>query len=156
MKLRSVLQECTFDNEFKRSPLVYQVWWIPLLLVYWVLIMRALRFDMTRCWSNITCLLNQQFFFLVDSCYTVCWSSCVTEKIIWTAHWDLGEISENTSPSMHFLLLWEILLNSFIFFPCCSSLPLVLWMKSGWLNLSLQCLLDMLKIKHRLVLESLK
>ncbi|KAJ6397056.1 hypothetical protein OIU77_021987 [Salix suchowensis] len=24
MKLRSVLQECTFDNEFKRSPLVYQ------------------------------------------------------------------------------------------------------------------------------------
>lgn len=25
MKLRSVLQECTFDEEFKKSPLVYQV-----------------------------------------------------------------------------------------------------------------------------------
>jgi len=25
MKLRSLLQECTFDEEFKKSPLVYQV-----------------------------------------------------------------------------------------------------------------------------------
>lgn len=25
MKLRTVLQECTFDGEFKKSPLVYQV-----------------------------------------------------------------------------------------------------------------------------------
>ena len=26
MKLRAVLQECTFDKEFQKSPLAYQVW----------------------------------------------------------------------------------------------------------------------------------
>lgn len=52
MKLRTVLQECTFDKEFKKSPLVYQVYlkfFLTGMMIMWQLMV---EFDAKRvfCW----------------------------------------------------------------------------------------------------------
>lgn len=52
MKLRTVLQECTFDKEFRKSPLAYQVRWHNCL----TLLLAVMMMDVNaECFSLISC-----------------------------------------------------------------------------------------------------
>jgi hypothetical protein len=62
MKLRTVLQECTFDKEFKKSPLVYQVYlkfFLTGMMIMWQLMVEfdAKGFLLVKKSNDISCYL---------------------------------------------------------------------------------------------------
>lgn len=67
MKLRTVLQECTFDKEFKKSPLVYQVYlkfFLTGMMIMWQLMVEfdAKGFLLVKKSNDISCSFNNVFF----------------------------------------------------------------------------------------------